>query len=190
MSADLMLRVVAPENLQAVQNYLSYTEPSPQLLMDAHPDWNPGQLWVALAAESHALLSAFHRACEDTDELWVGQVSWIKAELTGSIERYVPGAVRGMQELWSVPRQVTPLLVKCSMDAMNRPNRSIYGRRELLVTRQVVQANWPYLATGRRLRFPGGQRMISYRSPGVQRARAVKRFLQNHLGELAMVSSD
>lgn len=188
MSADLYLRVVQPELVERVTAFL-VNDQVREAQGKEQDDWyelSDNNLW------NHP----------QVDALWVGAVSWLKAELLED-DRYVPGPVVGMQRLWGTPAEVTPLRIKSSMDALNFPNTSIYGRVEHIYDKEGIEANWGmgmgrrryhYRSdTGsgpRRVRFPNGQRMITYRTRGTQRPRVVKRWLERHDGEFVVVTSD
>lgn len=108
--------------------------------------------------------------------VWIGQVSWLKAGLLGEQERFIPACVRRIQQLTAEGPILTPGLAKEITVAMNLPNHSIYGRVEY--TRRTED------------HFYGGNGPIVHRygiqktkTRGVARAGDVKRFLAEHRGK-------
>ncbi len=116
--------------------------------------------------------------------MWIGQVSYLKAGLTED-DAYMPAPMREVARLMSEPRILTPGVAKMLTVAMNLPNRSVYGRREVRCV--------PYEQgdpSGTRVR-PLGNRLFLYRKPprdnlyvGIAHRQDVKRWLAAHMGSL------
>lgn len=102
------------------------------------------------------------------DDVWVAACSPAKAGFMGDYDRYIPGAVRAINDLYTRNGGViviTPEIIPAITTAFNMPNRSIYG------------------AENDRSGFiPRKERMR-----GVNRARKVKRFLEANMGKATFV---
>lgn len=62
---------------------------------------------------------------KDIDYLEIGPVSYIKSWLFGD-DAWLPGPTVAVQDLWNMPRIVTPKLITQTMAAMNLPDDSHY----------------------------------------------------------------
>lgn len=93
--------------------------------------------WLRTAVISD--IGGFYDELSKHDWFWVGQVSYMKAEIMGDPDRYIPGQVAGVHELTTGLPRITPTLITALMVAMSVPNRSIYGRRGVVRPRKLKQ---------------------------------------------------
>lgn len=120
--------------------------------------------------------------------VWIGQVSWMKAGLLADSEpfdRYVPASVLRVQTLTSGHPVLTPGLAREITVAMNLPNRSIYGRHEYVRTTDphFYGGNGPVVRHG----SIGIQKTRGSR--GVAPARKVKAWLGENIGRVVFPGS-
>lgn len=122
------------------------------------------------------------------DTIFFCELSTLKASILGEIHKYIPGPALSLIRLLSTfdgPPRITQPFIRAVMVAMNTPNRSIYGRRRYFTVRddrggyriEMGKANRKYGGRGR-YRHTGHEQ----RSSGVQRRRAVKKWLLAHEG--------
>lgn len=119
---------------------------------------------------------------------WIGQVSWLKADIMGDRGKYVPGPVEGVVEVVHNSPVLTPRVATAIMAAMNRPNHSIYGHREIHTVLDGMYTDGCTKALGGSMylfRKPGHRDEYS----GVARRRAVKRWLSGQIGRRIVMES-
>jgi hypothetical protein len=126
---------------------------------------------------------------------WVGQVSWLGGLFDDNDERYIPGPVQRIDDLVGEGRTLTLGLIAAIQAEMNLPNRSIYGRREVVrydpdTYDRIVRAN---SRTVRGL----GHGLILYRKPshdsvysGLVRRRVLKNWLEANIGAYLVAESE
>lgn len=177
MSADLALYTFAYgddetvdvwDQLQSIEYISSDPERKGEISFEEH-----GRLW--------------RRIYERSNSIEVGQVSSLKAGLSGDYDRYVPAAVARTWELIGDGKVLTPGLAKEITVAFNLPNRSIYGH----VTYDHLRGESIANAREYARRFAGDPWSSTFREPnilvhrkgrGVAKGRTVKRFLEANLG--------
>lgn len=123
----------------------------------------------------------------DREWLWVGQVSWLKASLTGD-SVYIPGPVEAVSSLVGDGVLLTTGRAKAITVALNQPNDSIYGKARYYYTsdRQRVPMSARKVAPGVfRYNKPPHDRLYS----GVAPARRVKHWLHDHVGSVVVQES-
>lgn len=62
----------------------------------------------------------------NTDQVYVGSVSWLKAALTEDVDQFVPGTIQQISELLEDRPVVTDDLISAVDKAFDAPNDSIY----------------------------------------------------------------
>lgn len=118
--------------------------------------------------EFHSLLQCLHN---ENRVMFIGEVSFLKASLTGDYDKFIPGPVQGVLETIckNLGNPLTERIVKSIIVSMNKPNKSIYKHRYVYLH---PQDGWTHRNYGKE----------QQRSCGVQRARVVKKWLTNHIG--------
>jgi hypothetical protein len=102
----------------------------------AYTDTDGELLGVECGRIRRALDAEVERAA---DWFEVGPVSYAKAALLGSPERYLPAPTLAVHALWVAPRVLTAGLVAATTVAMNRPHRSMYRAWPRRARRQHVK---------------------------------------------------
>ena len=171
------------------------------VLIDAEEDLDWGQLWG--------------EAFDDKDNVWIGEVSWLKAALMEDGKQlWIPGAVHQIDAMLTDAPVLTPLLATRSMVAMNQPNDSWYGRG-VTYRRRDLTGDWEPWRVHRRPMYEGGYRswaensgkwnrlrerrvwlakdgsydIVAYRHVGMNSRRVVKRWLSRNMGKRVVAQS-
>lgn len=143
---------------------------------------------------------AARRTYEREPNVWIGQVSWLKAGLFEDAG-WIPNAVG--QISWLVGHEgitLTPGLAGAIMASLNLPNRSNYGKRHY---RRVSQERYDEAVQDRRKirdrrwrsAVPVGNRQLMYPGhnghlySGVAKRQNVKKFLAAHMGATLLQES-
>lgn len=179
MSADLVI-IAAPSDMGWMAGWQRLQAAT--TIGDVDEDDGPHALtwdeWGALRRELRL---------EERPGCWIGQVSWLKAGLSGDHRRFIPGPVEAVHALLEPAPVLTPGLASAVMVAMNQPNHSIYGSRRYYYGRQRI--------SGPRIRMIDPT-IYLVRKPehnavysGVARRRHVKQWLARHMGRRLVVES-
>lgn len=126
------------------------------------------------------------------DNVWIGEVSWAKAGPIGSDDwqKWVPDMVWDIDRMLDGNPVLTPQLAAKIMVAMNRPNRSWYGRG---TTYQHVPVGTGACGIGtRRVRISKDhtREIIAVKHRGHNSRRDVKRWLHAHMGMRIVARSE
>jgi len=82
-----------------------------------------------------------HLKISDTPGIWIGEVSWLKAAITGDME-YVPGPVQSVQEtIGEDLPEVDDALIARIMAAFDIPNLTAYHIAEPAEVRSFLEAH-------------------------------------------------
>ena len=115
------LRVVSAQDLAGnlvAKQFL--TKQCPSLGTIAIP---PGWL-IWLVREERAILSA---AIANTPSVWVGEVSWLKADLLKDVDRFVPGPIQHMFDAVKTFTIITDEVIEKVSIAFDVPNTTDYS---------------------------------------------------------------
>lgn len=119
MSADLHIHVLEGASEADIASFSSNTLGSKHF----HPR--------TVGQSSNPEVKAAHARVSDTPNIWIGQVSWLKAALFGDRDTYVPSAVQTIYEVIGEDLPVLDLaLLKKIIDALSLDNDTGYSLAE------------------------------------------------------------
>lgn len=127
------------------------------------------------------------------DNVWVGEVSWAKADLLGDDDarrEWIPDMIADIDRMLTDAPILTPELAARIMVAMNQPNRSWYGRGTTYEHRPVGTGACGFGVRRVRISKDRTREVVAIRHRGHNSRRAVKRWLQRHMGERIVARSE
>lgn len=195
MSADLHLHVASPaaasrlddlrlalgSEVRVLWGLVDEREAAGATGMDL---W-PGETFAEFdAAQNRAQALSEELDVYCTESVWLGQVSWAKAGPGADWRRWVPRSVERISSLFE-PEQVrvlTPGLATAIVCAFSLPHDSHFERTVFAERSTGMRGGGV-----RRTKTPG---IVKYTTRGVAKARTVKRWCAEHLGEHVYLQSE